>query len=405
MPGFLIQESNVDLSRPPVQRSVTTNTDSLEITIGDLHAHAMKLIFFLVTEGVLDVSSDTYLKLWTLYQTPSNDITERTFIDFECILCDAVSVLRTDYLIRLIGDELSDRGANDFFVLLVLEKLIDSNIELEILFSNHGAEFLNRFNYLKKRFNYGRFLFYPKYTDKNYISLVPQIVSDCTNSAQQLEKALDKAFVNIDELVEKVDVCYKPYIKLLSYSLDRQNNEITFFSHAPIDLDDIKALALYFNVPYNDDTIETLAAMIDAINELAKPDLLYPHCDTPPSEPRSRSHSIYRCAWNRSINDLERPIMHHRGYQMNWAHGHDSQCAPGSPNVINLDNELGKNPGDSRGEYTALISKRNIPDLALQPPGMPFRSFSSSAFFAQDDGAFQRVSFEDFDREAGNQMT
>lgn len=402
MSRHLVQESNVDLSLPPAKRPAIVDTGSLEITIGDLHANAMKLIFFLVTEGVLQVSSDVYKNLWNLYQTPSDQVTETTFKDFARILCDDVSVLRRDCLVRLIGDELSDRGANDFFVLLILEKLIDSQIAFEILFSNHGAEFLNRFYYLKKRFCYGQSLFHPVSFDLNLISLTPQLASLFTHSAQQLEKALDEGCVDIDELVKKVDNCYKPYIKLLSYSLDKQNNEITLFSHAPIDLEDIKALAFHFHVPYDDSTIEALGVTIDAINERAKPDLLYPYCDASvsASEPQSRSHPIYRCAWNRYIHDLNRPAVHPKGYKMHWVHGHDSQCVPSDPHVVNLDNELGKGPGYSKGEYTALVLNRNIPDPALQLAKMPTRSFSSG-FFAQDGGSFRPFTFEELELELG----
>jgi hypothetical protein len=44
-------------------------------------------------------------------------------------------------LIRLIGDELADRGANDYLTLLLLGKMKDLELKYEIIWSNHGNFF------------------------------------------------------------------------------------------------------------------------------------------------------------------------------------------------------------------------------------------------------------------------
>lgn len=382
MHRLLVKESDVDLSVPPGKgkRVMSGSVELAELTIGDLHANAMKFIFFLVTEGVFKISPDVYVTLWDLYQTPMDQVTEETFTRFAAILHEDVSVLRKGTLVRLIGDELSDRGENDFFVLMVFEALVSKGVKFEILFSNHGADFLNHFNYIKKCFAFSdSFICVPSKTTP----YAPQIDPLFTNSSRRLEISLEEGFINVEELSEKVDLFYVPYIKLISFSLDKSNNEITIFSHAPIDLADIKGLSLYFDVPYNDRSIVTFGEMIDAINGKTKPDQLYPHCSPYHFDKHERFHPIYRCAWNRCLTDLNRPAIHPNGFKMHWVHGHDPLCES-DDHITNLDNELGKCPGNYKGEYTALIVNQITANPAHQLSRMPSRTFFSYFFEGND---------------------
>ena len=391
MHRLLVKEGDVDLSVPPCisKRVMGCCADLAELTMGDLHANAMKFIFFLVTEGVFKVSPDVYMTLWDLYQTPMDQVTEETFTRFEAILRDDVSVLRKGTLVRLIGDELSDRGENDFFVLMIFEALVLKGVQFEILFSNHGAEFLNHFNYIKKHFAFSHsFICVPS----KMTSYAPQIDPLFTNSSKRLKISLEEGLINVEELSEKVDNFYVPHIKLISFSLDKSNNEITIFSHAPIDLADIKGLALYFDVPYNDGSIVTFGEMIDAINGKAKPDQLYPHCSPYHFDKHVRFHPIYRCAWNRYLTDLNRPAIHRNGFKMHWVHGHDPLCES-NDHITNLDNELGKCPGNYKGEYTALIVNQVIANLVHQLPRMPSRAFFS--YFFEDNDTLDDISDDD----------
>lgn len=364
MPGSLAK-MQVSLAEAPVPRSI--DHGPLEITLGDLHSHAMKLIYFLVTEGILNVPPDVYIQLWDLYHTLSNRVTNDIFKQFEECLSSKVTINRVDCLVRLLGDELADRGENDLFVLMIFKKLVDNNIKFEILFSNHGSEFLNYVTHFTKP-NPSQFIF--------------QLHEICTQSVQQLRKIVERGVLTKEALVSMVNTHYKPYIKLLSYSVDKASNEITIFSHAPIDINDIASCAAYYRIDYKDDTIDDITRVIDRLNRVVSEEILadtmHLHCYHICDFFTEITSPIKRCAWNRDIDSLHRPSVHPNNFFMRWVHGHDPKCTYAT-HVINLDNDLGKGPEYFEGQYTVYISRivpSPTPDVArvLRPTGTFFSS-------------------------------
>ena len=130
----------VDLNHFPEQCGEFKSGD--DITIGDLHGNVMKLIFTLVKEGVIELSKADYKELLELYRTPIGDFYESDFKRFSEIIDDIVVHCPEQGKVRLIGDDLADRGLGDHFTLYFLKKLHKANLQFEILHSNHGAEFL-----------------------------------------------------------------------------------------------------------------------------------------------------------------------------------------------------------------------------------------------------------------------
>lgn len=78
-----------------------------------------------------------------IYQTPLENIDKECLIQFNTIL-DRI-VFEKGRMIRLLGDELADRGANDYFTLKLLEKLQLNKVPVEILLSNHSVEFIESY--------------------------------------------------------------------------------------------------------------------------------------------------------------------------------------------------------------------------------------------------------------------
>jgi hypothetical protein len=112
-----------------------------QITIGDLHGNAMKLMFMLVTHGIAtNINKEDYENLVKIYSIQAENLTKEHLGDFNKIL--AKIEFNSDSTIRLIGDELADRGNNDYFTLKILEKLHDHKVPVEIIVSNHSIEFI-----------------------------------------------------------------------------------------------------------------------------------------------------------------------------------------------------------------------------------------------------------------------
>src|SRR5579883_2145455 len=124
---------NMALSRPLTNTIISTpadlevypketkDTDCIphannEFTIGDLHGNALKLLHFLVRQNVINLDEAEYAEFVKLYKKDSKEITKEDLdVIFEKIL--AKMTANPVGTVRLIGDELSDRGANDYFTL------------------------------------------------------------------------------------------------------------------------------------------------------------------------------------------------------------------------------------------------------------------------------------------------
>lgn len=105
-----------------------------------MHANANKLLLLLVA---FDFCKLEHVRLLlNLYR----NVTGRTasnLHEYECQI-NKLRFENSDNLsIRFIGDLLADRGKNDFFILLIIKKLVDSGINIRILLSNHDIGFIS----------------------------------------------------------------------------------------------------------------------------------------------------------------------------------------------------------------------------------------------------------------------
>lgn len=241
----LINE-NVNIFKFPSVDEEHKGNAGNQITIGDLHGNAMKLIFMLVKHGIAsNINEDDYNSLVAIYRTSIYALNKEHLDRFNGILSNMT--FTTDTLIRLIGDELADRGSNDYFTLKILEKLHEQEVPVEILLSNHGIEFIEACEIQKD--------FKP-----------PMLKFGHADSMENLQVLVDKKIVTRQEILEIADKSYKPTLRAISYSLSEDEKEITIYSHAGIGLNTIQSLAQKLEVDYKDATVEKLAKTIYNIN-------------------------------------------------------------------------------------------------------------------------------------------
>jgi hypothetical protein len=314
-----------------------------QITIGDLHGNALKLIYTLVRHGIVtNLSEDRYNELVRIYKMSVDSITRDDIDQFNTLI--NYLEFNSSAKLRLLGDEFSDRGSNDYFTLKILEKLHQKKVPLEIILSNHGMEFVQAYESTNK--------FLP-------LVLEDQFAASMIN----MQILIVKKLITRDEVNAIIKSTYKPSLKAISYSL--ADNEITIYSHAPIDLSALRALAAKFSLSFDDGSTLTLAKSIDAINTVFSTYVindtvhtLYFKKDVEDAFTGmylpANSSPIEFITWNREIRYLYQPEMH-KGYQLNFAHGHDSEVSA-NKNVFNLDNRLGKTLAWHTERYTALYS-------------------------------------------------
>lgn len=319
MRPVLIEEI-VDLRHCPEPSIMTEAVSS--VTIGDLHGNSLKLLYFLIREGVLSLAGPQqytdYVKIYC------KNIDELTIQDIEVMRSFVEnSVVTNKIKVCLIGDEFADRGSNDYFTLLLLQRLHEGGVQFEINISNHGLEFIYAYeseDFLNSEsFEIMPFQSGSIFTLRNLIESFPEL------------KILDE----VNSFVHNI---YKSRLRLVSYDSDTKNKRIFIRTHAPSDLTLIHDAASYCGTEYNDNSLLDLMKSIDSIqskiaNFIAESSLST-LLDTNP---------LRLFLWNRETEILRQDTL--QDYSLYYIHGH----TPGVTNhyIFNLDTTLGKCYGDA----------------------------------------------------------
>lgn len=336
MPLSLI-EKEVDIRQYP---RCEDNVNSLgkKVAIGDLHGNALKLLYFLVEQRVVKISEQDFNDFVRIYLIAENVYNVKfEHIDSFLSILSNISVFPINKIL-LIGDVVCDRGANDFFTLKFLEKIIIDGVNVEILISNHDVDFIEICE-----------------KDKTFDCFRLQPIH--AMSMQDLEILIKNKLIERKEILSIFENYYKNCLKPISYQLHSENNEIMIYSHAAIDLTIIKAMADKVSVQYKDESPQALAGSIDAINlEFEKQYITKKviHTLFDPKEMwkgyendqiNGEEFPYVFAIWNRNYSELKRPKLHN-GYDVYYCHGHDLG-EKSTNNIINLDSMLGK----LRGSY------------------------------------------------------
>lgn len=361
MANGLIRE-DVDIYVLPKGEGVRQMERGTELTISDLHGNAIKLLFMLIKHGIAsNISDDEYNALVAIYRTPLKRLTKEKLKYFDSLL--AKINFNKEVALRLIGDEVADRGNNDYFTLSILKTLHEKGVPTQIMLSNHGVEFIESYEQNRKFHS-------------------PELSQDGFScSMENMQTLIDKGVLDKQEILAIVDKVYKPLLKVVSYSLNEDNSQITIYSHAGIDLKTIKDLAEKLNVQYKDSTAAELAKTIDDINAIFQSkfvqtntvhtlydrNIVFPkYIDDGYSTCPFVNHSsstltpFETIMWNRDYRQLINHDMHN-GYNISFVHGHDSGDTRQS-NVTTLNDDLGKSwneKDNNTGEYVVFSPTKN----------------------------------------------
>ncbi|MHB1948472.1 MAG: Dot/Icm T4SS effector Wip [Gammaproteobacteria bacterium] len=331
----VISQKQADIDKFPIADSNHPAHEDNELTIGDLHGNALKLVYFLVRQNVISMDPGDYAELVRIYKMSPNDLTQNDLFKFGRI----VALMKANPVgtVRLIGDEFCDRGSNDYFTLKILQRLHELSVPYEILASNHGMELIFQ-------------------AESNEV-FKPRILQPLhASSMLAMQKLIDRGLIKRKTIIDIINKDIKPALKPLSYTLAK--GKISIFTHAGIGLDQIISLAKKIGVKYNDDSPEDLAHTIDDINtryagylQKNKVNKLYLHkilvagyanqASPDSKEIDSEKYPFEYAIWNRFYTHLKRPLRHVKGYRLDFIHGHDDKDIM-AENIFDLDNALGK---------------------------------------------------------------
>ena len=254
--------------------------------------------------------------------------------------------------LRLIGDEMADRGVSDLFILVILKKLHRHQVPYQILLSNHGLCFLSLF-----------FGWVNNTEQKNWIS-------NPEYSFKGLKYAIDIGVYSFDFIHVLVKDVYLPFLEVIDYSLCPIEQRITIYSHAAIGLADISLLAVYCNVEMRLQTIRELASTIENIKYQFKQQKFDHLCQLlGETTNQTDEHGafeilkpvinsvLWKICWNRDYRpQILQRIKYINDYQLRYVHGHDHEYSKDA-HCITLDGFLGKSLEDNLGELKELKTK------------------------------------------------
>lgn len=320
----------VFLDYPPMVNPRWVARDNAEITIGDLHANAKKLLYVLKAHQFFDISDQEYIKFCRIYNKPIDLFTRQDVVDLNTIIDNMpVNPNALNALLRIMGDEFADRGKCDYFVLKIIEKLVKCKVKIKILISNHGICFLKKMEHGAGSFDFNMSI-------------------EFTVSAHNLQRMFDVGLI-VEDLDEIYLNSYLPYLKIIDY-------DGVMYTHAPSGryfiwqlVEDINHYFEKKVVMYQDKTPEDLAGTIDGINkiliDLAKKFKLSDFCN------RSKHKALDKIIWNRKY---EEDILG-RDQNDSYVNGHDldeGKVVSDNDNVRCLDNRCGQ--GDIYSSYVAI---------------------------------------------------
>ncbi len=327
-----IQTTKENLKIQPTQ--ILDSTDQA-LAIGDLHGNAMKGIYFLIRYGVMKLENpQDYDSLWSIYNTKTDALTSEQLTQFQTILTNAS--VTSPKLITFIGDELSDRGNNDWFTLLLMKTLHEKNVPYQIQLSNHSSVALQSFS-----------------TNRPLPGMIGSAQNNQQRSLDNMWALVKKGLITKEEVGSLANEFYKPHLRMIGYT-KTTNDHITLYTHAPVGLETVRDLSAKFEIKYDDSTIESLIFCINEINKKAsesmiKNDFKQYHDVT---NRDNTNDPLDRLFWSRELQPNFTLTPTYRSFKVECVHGHIGPGKILNDGLRNTDSHWGMFPTDDVGDCT-----------------------------------------------------
>ena len=265
---FAIRRMKADLFVYPGKSASAKLQPGIINRMGDAHANPLRMLHFLIRCGTIAMPPEDYQMMVAIYlrhgellkslsdlmaDSKSTDDDNQQidalkkqisddFATYESILMR--STVNTEVLSRFLGDELSDRGANDWFVILLLRVLAKKEAKFTINLSNHGRDFIQSWGSADKHTD-------PKLQAECYRSDPHLLVAaEYRHSSLSLAKLIEWGIVAQAEITNFMQAVYIPASRLVSYAV--VGNKVIVDMHAPGGLEVVTSLANEVHVSDNE---------------------------------------------------------------------------------------------------------------------------------------------------------
>lgn len=335
----------------------------LELHFGDTDGDFLMIINRLVAHGALSITPEEYQEIVTFFDN-AKELTLDQYNRLKKIITPEKFNLCAG--IYFLGDTRCERFGNDAVTLYLdsvfsdLKKnhIIGNYVQLA---GNHDHEFLHFYwNSLKDKL---KNLVYPKseksetlnknrqeklasIDDNNLtkyaLSAASMIKTTQKQSALALSTAVKNNLISEKAVDETLEQHYFSYLHLIYCTLEKSTksgelDRITFMSHCPVSLSEVKEIAGLFKINYKDDSAEELYNTTVAINNYFRENLKNSeNIDINSDIFKNTNKAIDLVSENRKAIDINaRPSIHKNKYKITYLHGH-TETKNDPKHVINL---------------------------------------------------------------------
>ncbi len=251
-----IQQVNIYKKPVPIEHAFKIT----EATIGDLHGNIIKFVYFLIKQGIILMDDAEFYRLVELYKTDPHVWTQDYIDELACAVKSFV-VINKDVLVRLLGDDVADRGQLDITILWFLAEFVRQGGLVQIHVSNHGFEFIT---YMES------YLLNPAAQEipLERFALLGRHENQYTVSLANLHFILKKEWVSKEQVRHLYETVYRPLLRVMTYSICPTTGETHLFSHAESGLETLTALGEYFDVDCTKHTVKNIIDSIEVKNHL-----------------------------------------------------------------------------------------------------------------------------------------
>jgi|GEM_PF-4585276 len=326
----------------------------------DTHGNFIAVIYYLAKKGSIRISQEDYAALLTISCSTYIDQMQEAYIRYQNIpeelegpknyVLNVYHFLREKVqqeiqtaeeifnrldvnpeLVLNIGDEGGDRAYCDFFFLLLLGVLVQKSFKYASLHSNHGSELQLASD--PKDFT----LISAKAITNDHSSklIMPAQVRSLTNF-----KILQEHGIVSREKCQSLLTLWINSLNVITYSCSEEGKKLFIYTHARMQPEAIRSLALKFSVEYDSSSCEGLKMTLDAINTCFRASLLQDKslwqlldeecrhviknrikADVIPFIPEL---ALYNVSWSRTKNPESRELRLPDETEVFWVNGHDT---------------------------------------------------------------------------------
>lgn len=412
-----MHEKQVNINEFPRPEEVKARRDArIKHTFGDQHGNTKLMLWSAINSGAVTLPEEAYREFVSIYNANhhetylldsngdyKNKLESWQVSAMERIL-EQIRVVNPNILLGYLGDLIGDRGSNDLFTLMLLRRLKELGLRVNIVVSNHDMYLLSAYEAAKH--------VHSTNPDGDFIQQFKQLYHQSANqypSGLRLIAALEDGIITKSEFCDLME-SYKSHLLAIDYSFEKEPTEkLVINTHGAVGLEAIRFYAHKFGINYKDGTARELMTTIDKINHefktaLERGDEMFRNFNTEnilqsadktlslaqsDDEERLKAYKknasenplLYACEARgitslRGTNPGKLPVLNKgmvetaedKPYSVHFVHGHHHKTELSPEHFTSLDSMLGKIEGeydDGMHKSYIAVSPRDVSVQAL----------------------------------------